>query len=165
MGHAPYGQILGPLARCLEENGIIAQYSMLGEPKQNGMAECPNRTLMDMVRSMLSYSNLPADLWIEALNTYVHILNRVPSKSVPKAPYELWIRRKLTLIYLHVWDCHAEAKLFNQQQNKFDSKTVAITLSDTLIILRDISSVLTVSLNLLRLGRLCSWRMHKSMGA
>jgi hypothetical protein len=27
---------------------------------------------------------------MEALKTAIHILNRVPSKSVPKTPYELW---------------------------------------------------------------------------
>ena len=47
--HAPYGQIPGPFAKFLSENGIIAQYSMPGEPQQNGVAECRNRTLMEMV--------------------------------------------------------------------------------------------------------------------
>jgi hypothetical protein len=55
-----------------------------------------------MVRSMLSYSTLPISLWMEALKTTVHILNRVPSKSVPKTPYEIWTGRKPTLNYLHV---------------------------------------------------------------
>jgi transposase InsO family protein len=84
--HAPYGQIPGPFAKYLEENGIKAQYSMPGEPQQNGVAERCNRTLMDMVRSMLSDSSLPVELWMEALKTVAHILNRVPSKSVPKIP-------------------------------------------------------------------------------
>ena len=56
---------------------------MPGEPQQNGVAEHRNRTLLDMVRSMLSYSSLPVELWMEALKTAAHILNRVPSKSVP----------------------------------------------------------------------------------
>jgi hypothetical protein len=30
--HATYVQILGPFARYIQENGIIAQYSMSGEP-------------------------------------------------------------------------------------------------------------------------------------
>jgi hypothetical protein len=62
---------------------------MSSEPQQNGVAERRNHTLMDMVRSMLSYSDLPVKLWMEALKTTVHILNWVPSKSVPKTPYEL----------------------------------------------------------------------------
>jgi hypothetical protein len=51
---------------------------------------------------MRSYSMLPINLWMEALKTVVHILNRVPSKLVPKIPYDLWTDRKLTLNYLHV---------------------------------------------------------------
>ena len=47
--HAPYGQIPGPFAKFLSKNGIVAQYSMPGEPQQNGVAERRNRTLMNMV--------------------------------------------------------------------------------------------------------------------
>jgi hypothetical protein len=123
--HTPYGQIPGPFARFLQENGIVAQYSTPSEPQQNGVAERRNRTLMDMVRSMLSYSTLPINLWMEALKTAIHILNRVPSKSVPKTPYELWAGRKPTLNYLHVWGCPAEAKVFNPNIGKLDPKTVS----------------------------------------
>jgi transposase InsO family protein len=55
---------------------------MPGEPQQNGVTERCNRTLMDMVRNMLSYSTLSIGLWMEALKNVIHILNRVPSKSV-----------------------------------------------------------------------------------
>jgi hypothetical protein len=75
---------------------------MSGEPQQNGVAERQNCTLMDMVRSMLSYSDLLVKLWMEALKIVMHILNRVPSKSVPKSPYELWTGRKPSLRHLRV---------------------------------------------------------------
>ena len=100
--HMPYGQISGPFAKFLQKNGIKAQYSTLGEPQQNGVAERRNRTLMDIVRSMLSHSTLPINLWMEALKTACLVLNKVPSKSVPKTPYEIWTGRKSTLNYLHV---------------------------------------------------------------
>ena len=32
--HTPYGQIFVPFELYLQENGIVAQYSMLGEPKK-----------------------------------------------------------------------------------------------------------------------------------
>jgi hypothetical protein len=98
---------------------------MPGDPQQNGVAERCNRTLMDMVISMLSYSTLPISLWMEALKIAVHILNRVPSKSVPKTPYEMWTDRKPTLNYLYVWGCPAKAKLFNPSIEKLDPKTVS----------------------------------------
>ena len=75
---------------------------MPGESQQNGVAERRNNTLLDMVWSMLSYSSLPMELWMEALKTAAHILNRVPSKSVLKTPFELWNGRKPSLNYLKV---------------------------------------------------------------
>jgi transposase InsO family protein len=92
--HTPYDQVPGPFVRFLQENGIVAQYSMPGDPQQNRVAERRNCTLMDMVRSMLSNSMLPISLWMEALKIVVHILNRVPSKSVPKTSYKMWTSRK-----------------------------------------------------------------------
>jgi hypothetical protein len=103
---------------------------MSGDPQQNGVAKICNRTLMDMVRSILSYSTLPISLWMEALKPAVHILNRVPSKSVPKTPYELWTSRKPTLNYLYVWGCPVEAKLFNLSIGKLDPKTVSCHVID-----------------------------------
>ena len=71
--HTPYGQVSGPFVRYIQENGIVAQYSTLGEPQQNGVAKRHNHTLMDMVRSMISYSTLPISLWMEALKTVINI--------------------------------------------------------------------------------------------
>ena len=110
--HVIYGQIPEPFAKFLQKNGIVAQYSTPGEPQQNGVAERRNRTLMNMVHSMLSNSTLPVSLWMEALKTAAHISNRVPSKLVPKTPYELWTGRKPSMNYIHFWGCAVEAILF-----------------------------------------------------
>ncbi|XP_017438185.1 uncharacterized protein LOC108344229 [Vigna angularis] len=42
------GQARGPFTRFLQEHGIVAQYTMLGSPDQNGVAKRRNQTLMDM---------------------------------------------------------------------------------------------------------------------
>jgi hypothetical protein len=89
------------------------------------VVERHTHTLIDLVRSMLSYSTLPIDLWMEALKTVIHILNRVPSKSVSKTSYELWTGRKPSLNYLRVWGCPAKAKIFNPNAGKLESKTVS----------------------------------------
>ena len=95
-------QCLGPFARYLEECGIIPQYTMLGSPSMNGVAERRNKTLKDMVRSMICHSNLPESLWGEALKTAAYILNRVPTKAAAKTPYELWVGRKPSMKHFHV---------------------------------------------------------------
>lgn len=76
------GQCHGPFTKLLESHGICVQYTMLGTPQQNGVAERRNQTLMDMVRSMMSNSSLPKSLWMYALKTAVYLLNRVPRKAV-----------------------------------------------------------------------------------
>ncbi|KAJ9536278.1 hypothetical protein OSB04_un000550 [Centaurea solstitialis] len=91
----------------------------------NGVAERRNRTLKDMVRSMISHTSLPEPLWGEALKTAVYILNRVPSKAVAKTPYELWTGKKPSLNHLHVWGCPAEARAYNPHERKLDSRTIS----------------------------------------
>ncbi|XP_073120412.1 uncharacterized protein [Henckelia pumila] len=53
----------------LIENGILSQLTAPGTPQQNGVAERRNRTFLDMMRSMLSYSSLPNSFWGYALQT------------------------------------------------------------------------------------------------
>ena len=43
----------------LTENGILSQLTAPGTPQQNGVAERRNRTMLDMMKSMLSNSSLP----------------------------------------------------------------------------------------------------------
>jgi hypothetical protein len=74
---------------------------------------------------MLSDSNLPLGLWMEALKTAMHILNRVPSKPVARTSYELWTGRKPTLNYFHIWGCPAKARIFNPGQEKLDERTTS----------------------------------------
>ena len=57
----------------------------------NGIAERRNRTLQDMVRSMMAESSLHIRLWGEALKTAIYLLKRVPTKETIKTSYELWM--------------------------------------------------------------------------
>ena len=98
---------------------------MPGTPSMNGVSERRNRTLKDMVRSMLSHSSLPESLWGEALKTAVYILNRVPSKEVNKTPYELWTGKKPSIRNLHIWGCPTEAKSYKPLEKKLDPRTIS----------------------------------------
>ena len=94
--------------KFLQEHEIVAQYTMPDSPDQNGAVERRNRTLLDMVRSMLNSSKLP-----EALKTAVYILNRVPTKVVPKTPFKLFKGWKLSLRHVHVWGCPCKVRVYN----------------------------------------------------
>ena len=64
----------------LKEHGIISQLNVLSFQQLNGLAERRNRTLLDMVRSMMSFSTLPTSFWGYALEIAGYLLTLIPSK-------------------------------------------------------------------------------------
>ena len=116
--------LLGDFKDYLTENGIISQLTAPGTPQQNGVTERRNRTLLHMVRSILSYSTLPISFWGYVLNTAMYLLNLVPSKYVPKTPVELWIGCKLSMRNLHIWGCPTH--VLKGKSDKLQSKTEVV---------------------------------------
>ena len=53
----------------LRKCGIISQLTPPGTPQRNGVSEHRNLTLVDMVRSMMSLTDLPLSFWGYALET------------------------------------------------------------------------------------------------
>ncbi|KAL0457658.1 UNVERIFIED_CONTAM: hypothetical protein Slati_0393000 [Sesamum latifolium] len=80
-----------------------------GTPQLNGVAERRNQTLLDMVRSMMSFTELHP-FWGYALETAAKLLNIAPSKSVPQTPYEIWNGKPASYKYLRVWVSSAYVK-------------------------------------------------------
>ena len=74
-------------------------------PQLNGVVGRHNRTLLDMVRSMMSRASLPISFWGYALETAAHILNMVPTKKVAKTPHEMWTGKGSTLDHMKIWGC------------------------------------------------------------
>ena len=58
-----------------------------GTPQRNGVSKRHNRTLFDMVRSIIYLNDLPLSFWGYALETAAFTLNRAPSKSVEMTPH------------------------------------------------------------------------------
>nr|GFB11385.1 hypothetical protein [Tanacetum cinerariifolium] len=65
----------------LKDHGIIAHRTPPYTPHHNGVSERRNKTLLDMVRSMMSQTTLPKSFWDYALETTTCILNMVPTKK------------------------------------------------------------------------------------
>lgn len=104
----------------LSKAEIVSRLTIPGTLQKN-VAERRNRTLLEMVRAMMNYVTLPMYFWGYALDTAAHILNKVPSKFVPKTPLALCTRRKLSIRYIHIWGCPAH--VLKGKSNKLESKT------------------------------------------
>jgi transposase InsO family protein len=94
----------------LKACGIVQQLTPPYTPQHNGVSERRNRTLLEMVRSMMNLTTLPLSFWDFALETAVRVLNMVPTKKVEKTPYQLWHGEVPVLSYLRVWGCEALVK-------------------------------------------------------
>ena len=105
----------------LKQHGIVSHLTPPGTPQRNGVSERRNRTLLDMVRSMMSLTDLPLSFWGYALEMAPFTLNRAPSKSVETTPYELWFGKKPKLSFLKVWGCNAYVKKL--QPGKLEPKS------------------------------------------
>ena len=118
--------LLGDFKDYLTENRIISQLTAPGTPQRNGVGERRNRTLLDMVRSMLIYTTLPISFWRYALNIAMYLLNLVPSKSIPKTPVQLWNRCKPSMRHLNIWGCLTP--VLKGKPDKLQSKTEVVSL-------------------------------------
>ena len=87
----------------LRKCGIVSQLTPPGTPQRNGVSERRNRTLLDMVRSMMSLTDLPLSFWGYTLETATFTLNRAPTKSVETTSCEHWFGKKPNLSFLNVW--------------------------------------------------------------
>nr|GFB25363.1 hypothetical protein [Tanacetum cinerariifolium] len=65
----------------LKACGIVQQLTLPYTPQHNRVLERRNRTLLDMVRSMMNLTTLPLSFWDYALEIAAHILNMVSTKK------------------------------------------------------------------------------------
>ena len=105
----------------LKQCRIVSQLTPPGTPHRNGVSKHRNRTLLDMVRFMMTLTNFPLSFWGYALETATFMLNRAPSKSVETTPYEQWFSKKPKRLFLKVWGYDAYVKKF--QPDKLEPKS------------------------------------------
>ncbi|GKA50384.1 retrovirus-related pol polyprotein from transposon TNT 1-94, partial [Tanacetum coccineum] len=93
-------------------------------PQQNGVVERKNRTILNMVRSMLKSKKMPKEFWVEAVDCAVYLLNRCPSKSLDNnTPQEAWNGLKPTVSHLRVFGSIAYVHVPSQKRSKLDDRS------------------------------------------
>jgi transposase InsO family protein len=70
--------------------GLEHQFFSPYVPQQNGVVESKNRTLVEMVRTMLDEHRTPRRYWAEAINTVCYVSNHIFLRAfMKKTSYEL----------------------------------------------------------------------------
>ncbi|GKA80948.1 retrotransposon protein, putative, ty1-copia subclass [Tanacetum coccineum] len=101
-GEYPSHKFVNHMKSC----GIVSQLTPPYTPQHNEVSERRNRTLLDMIRSMMNLTTLSKSFWGYALETTTRILNMVSTKKVDRKPYEIWHGKAPKLSYLRVWGCY-----------------------------------------------------------
>ena len=103
--------------------GIIHEKAPPYTPQMNGISERFNRTIVEMVRTMLHHRNCPLQLWAEAVQTAVYIINRQPKRILDwKTSLELWTGTKPDVSHLRTFGCAADAYVDVKLRKKLESK-------------------------------------------
>ncbi|GJY74634.1 putative ribonuclease H-like domain-containing protein [Tanacetum coccineum] len=109
--------------QLFEMKVINRKFSVAGTPQQNGVVERKNRTLIEVVRTMLADSKLPTTFWAEAVNTACYVQNKVlVIKPHNKAPWELFLGKKHTLSFMRPFGCPVTILNTIDHLGKFDGK-------------------------------------------
>jgi len=113
---------------CTKE-GIVHDVVPPYTPQQNGTAERKNRTIMNMVRSMLKSKHLPKELWGEAVSTATYTLNRCPTRKLNNVtPEECWSGNKPNVNHLRVFGSITYRHIPDQLRRKLDDKSETLIL-------------------------------------
>jgi hypothetical protein len=116
--------VKGKLETFCKSEGITYEKTVPHSPSQHGVAERYNQTLNSMARAMLLDAHLPTWFWPFAIQTAVHIKNRVPHSNLPPhvTPFELWYHRKPDLSYLRLFGSHCTSRILPTPLSKFEPR-------------------------------------------
>ncbi|GJQ90523.1 retrovirus-related pol polyprotein from transposon TNT 1-94 [Tanacetum coccineum] len=106
-----------------DEKGISQNFSSLYTPKQNGVAERKNITLIEATRTMLNGSVLSKHFWTEVVRIACYTQNRsIIVKRHDKTPYEIFRERIPYISYFHVFGYPVFIHNHKDHLGKFDAK-------------------------------------------
>ena len=106
-------------------SGCKHEVSAANSQEQNGVAEKVNRTIVGRAKAMLYGAQLSRFLWAEAARTAVYTMNRTPTRSQTKTPYELWTGKLAhSLVHLQPFGCEIWHHVTNDLRRKWEPNAI-----------------------------------------
>ena len=104
--------------------GIIHQTTAPYTPQQNGIAKRKNKTLKEMVNSMLVSSGAPQNLWGgSSFNCKLYFKQSIPQETW-SISFELWYGRASSYYFFKMWGCLAKVLAPLSKKTKLGAKTM-----------------------------------------
>ncbi|KAL1207757.1 Retrovirus-related Pol polyprotein from transposon TNT 1-94 [Cardamine amara subsp. amara] len=103
--------------------GIQRHLTTPYSPQQNGVVERRNRTMMEMIRSILKHMRVPNYLWGEEVRHSTYLLNRIATMALTdKTSYEVFKKQKPRIDHLRIFGCIGYAKIDSHLLRKLDDR-------------------------------------------
>lgn len=119
--------------------GIKLETTAPYTPEQNTRAERDNRTIVKSTQTMLCQSQAPMQLWAEAINTAVYVLNMTSTKKrADTTLFECWTGRKPDYSHLRVFGSLAFEHIPKGMRKKLDKNATDACLWDMRVTLKTI---------------------------
>ena len=117
----------GEFREFCEKAGIERHLTAPYTPQQNGVVERRNRTLLEMVRSILKHMHVPNYMWGEAVRHACYLINRVATRSLDsQTPYKVFKGRKPSVKHLKIFGCIGYVKTEPPNLRKLDDRSRAL---------------------------------------
>jgi hypothetical protein len=101
--------------------GIKRELTTPYNPQQNGVVERKNRTIMEVVKTMIHDQDLPMCLWAEAAMAVVYVQNRLSHSALGfKTPEEMFTRKKPEVGHLKIFGCPVFIHIPKEKRNKME---------------------------------------------
>jgi hypothetical protein len=109
----------------LTSHGILHRIACPHTPQQNGLAERKHRHIVETGLALLAQSKLPSTYWVDAFNTAVYLINRMPTSVLHnRSPYFNLLQRNPNYSILRTFGCSCYPLLrpYNKYKLMFRSK-------------------------------------------
>ena len=93
-----------------ETHGILKEHTIAYTTQQNGVAQRKNKTILNMVHSLLSQGRVTREFWPEAVNWSIHVSKISPTFALRDMTLEeAWSGRKSAVDHIKVFCSFAYA--------------------------------------------------------
>ena len=108
-----------------KDNRTKRQLTAAYTPQQNAVAERRNRTIMNIIRCLLSEEEMPKKLWPEAARWTAHVLNHSYTEVIKDMVLEeKWSGIKPNVEYFRVFGSIAHVHIPEQKRTKLDDQSL-----------------------------------------
>lgn len=107
-----------------KQHGIGLRFSCPKYPEQNGLGERKHRHNVETSITLLAHAHIPSSFWVDAFNTAIYLMNRLPSKVLKFAsPYAKLFDRPPNYNFLKVFGCACFPHLRFYNTNKLQLRS------------------------------------------